>query len=166
MLEQRFSIMLPATAAVVAGFLILTVSVAKAADLVHLSDLLIYVFTMEQFNLLCTANNAAFRDELSFAKGWHFIDYSKHMKEEIITGLSSEQTSVAVQSAAQRAREKARSRLKIFDSPDGLSTETRVRRWCESAAKPYIQSVINMHDGHHEVWVQALNQAKQEGFPR
>jgi hypothetical protein len=87
------------------------------------------------------------------------------MKEEIISGLTGEEVKIIIQSAAEVALDKARRQMQIISKGDpridAAQLKANVRSWCNTVATPFIRSVLVLRDQHHDLWDQAITQAKQ-----
>ncbi|GAC1333396.1 MAG: hypothetical protein NVSMB26_14470 [Beijerinckiaceae bacterium] len=138
------------------GLTLLATGSVGAADLVHLVDVLTPILTVQQFQALCATTDPKF-----MARPWSVIEYATHMKGEVVAGLSAEETTVVINAAAGAALQKAKGQLRLI-SRDGATIEpARVAEWCSNVARPFIQSLLVLHDDHHDTFNQAIAQAKE-----
>jgi hypothetical protein len=139
---------------------ILMPAAAAATYLQQLTAVLAPVFLAENFAIVCAGRDPGFIDETRVPLG-SVAAYSRHMKDEVVAGLSTDELLGVLKAAADDARRRA---LATLRSLDGSPDQNRVlENWCAAAAKEQVVRVITIHDRQHEAFTQAITAAKSEG---
>ena len=134
----------------IAGIAVLSFSGSSiAADLDLLTRLLIPGYIAQDFASVCSV-----RDTHFLAEGIDGFDsvasYAEHLKKEITVNLSEQDATRVQVSAANVARDVARSEL-TTRSLDGNATSGRlVRQWCDNEARKFILSLASAHAKQHK----------------
>jgi hypothetical protein len=138
---------------------ILMPAAAVAAHLQRLTAVLAPVFLAENYAIVCAARDPGFIDETRGPPG-PVAAYSRHMKGEVVAGLSTDELLAVLKGAADDARRQALATLgTLGQSPD---QQRALDDWCVSSVKDDVLRVIRLHDGDHDAFIRAITTAKSE----
>lgn len=119
------------------------------------------MFLAENFAAVCTVINPSFASDTSGRRGTIHV-YAQHMKLEVIDQLSPAEAEAVLRRAADAAKFLAVQRTNEL-APRSLEADAaQVRAWCSETVKGFVRQVIGEHDAHHETFIRAITEAKQE----
>jgi hypothetical protein len=84
-----------------------------------------------------------------------------HIRSEVTSGLSQEETATVVLKSANAARTGALLAIRKQYGPNSGEERARLAQWCETSVVPSVKEFIARHDQHHELFDQAIRRAKQ-----
>ena len=134
---------------------------ADAKDIYRLAEFVRPAYTAMNFAALCARDNPSFLADTSGQLGSAF-HYAEHVKNEAIVGLSQTDAVKILTLAADTARFSAIQNLHQFVQPgtDNINVG-KIKNWCETDAKRFIEQLILDHDSDHDSWHAALERAKK-----
>lgn len=134
---------------------------ATAQDLARLSELLTPAYTAMSYARLCSMDKSWAQAQPSGPRGGA-LSYAEHVKDEVIASLTYDDAVKVLKSAAEAARDEARTQLRddVLDSDKSVE-ETRFRSWCQGKVSPYIQTLIKQHESQHALFTSSVEDALQ-----
>jgi hypothetical protein len=141
------------------ALVVLMPGLVSAMHVQRLSAVLAPVFLAENFAIVCAARDPAFIDETRGPLG-PVAAYSRHMKGEVVSGLSSDEVMAVLRAAADDARRRARETLRSFAG--SFDQNRALDLWCATKAKDQVLQIVRLHDGEHDAFTRAIATALRE----
>ena len=149
----------PLMVSVFAGSILSFASGAQAIDYDTLSKLLYPPYLALNYSMMCALNDPTFHAQTEGPRG-PMPGYVQHIKEEVITSLSSAEAQSVTLKAADAAKARALAELRSLASGDQISPAI-MAAWCENSAKPFVRKIIETHDRRHSDFESLVATAKK-----
>jgi hypothetical protein len=138
---------------------ILSYGEASAKDMNMLVDTLASNFLAQQVSTICSAGDKQFDSETSGALG-DAGRYSERVRQEVVTGFSSDEATEIISKAASKARGEALQLIGRF-SPGGQVDQVKLGEWCRTTGRAFVRRLASIYDEHHSDFERELNNAKR-----
>jgi hypothetical protein len=136
-----------------AGLGVAVPGLALANHVQQLSAVLTPVFLAENFAIVCAARDPTFLDEARGPLG-PVAAYSRHMKSEVVAGLSTDELLAVLKAAADDARSLALATLRSLEG--SADQQLALDRWCATAARDQVLRVLRLHDAEHDAFIRSV----------
>lgn len=133
--------------------------VAMAKDLKVLSEFLIPAYIAMNVSVICAQDDPSFLAETSGPRG-SALQYAEHVKDEVISSLTYEESVVILKAAADKARSIVRQKLKKLVPDYPVARPGELTDWCRNDAENFVRDIIKRHDQNHAIFFYELEQAK------
>lgn len=131
----------------------------NAADTDVLANVLSTAYLAKNLSSVCGDQNHWFLEDTKGSSG-DGLEFSEHIKSEVLARLSANDASIVVVRAANAARTVSLGMIHVMGEDTDAAETARIAGWCETTAKPLVKGILAQHDIRHDLFERMLSQAK------
>jgi len=131
---------------------------AAERNLTALAEIVVPAYTAMDFAMMCARVDPQLPLRTRGPRG-SVLHYAQHIKDEVIASLNQNEASIVLKAAADRALAVARQELASLAANEQTIVHSKVLKWCEDRALPFVLDFVEQHDKHHIAVLQQIEGA-------